>query len=163
MTAGSGTGAAKNGGRTATSAPRTFCCGSLAPSGLAAVPLPAGFGVPSPTDVRPAVGTATCVACAGGVASGPKSAAKLPQVREPEFPGLNKPADAAEVMPFAIAGSMAEVTMNGPEPMEKTHSPWMHLGHQPGEAPRVRYEAEETPWNQGNGNLVDGRERMAGV
>jgi hypothetical protein len=131
-------------------------------NGLAAIALPAGFGAPFPPTVGPLAGTATDVSCSGGVASGAKSAAKLLELREPEFPWLNQPADEAGVMLVAIAGSMAEVTVKVRADREGS-SLWMHLGHQPGEAQRMRHAAKKKQWNQANRNFADGAERRAGV
>jgi len=166
MTASSGTGAAKNEGRTAMGVAGVFCCNSVAVSGFAAVGLPAGFGAPFPPAVGTLVDAATVVSCAGDVVSGPNSAAKLPELREPEFPWPNKPADEARAALVRFAGSMALVTIKvrAESPSRwKGSSPWMHLGHQPGDALSSAVRREKKQWNQGNRNLADGTERKAGV
>ena len=109
--AGAATGAANHGERTAMGVAGILCCNSLALSGFAALVLPAGLCAAFSPGPGTVAGAATVGSCAGAVASGPNSAAKLPEVREPELTWPDKPADEAGVALVGFAGSRALVTI----------------------------------------------------
>jgi hypothetical protein len=105
-------GTGKIGGRTGLGAAAIFCCGSR--ESRFAVALPGNLCALFPPAAGTFVGTAGVVSRVGCVSScaahiEAKLAAKLPELREPEFTRLNKPAAEAGATLVRIAGSRAEV------------------------------------------------------